>query len=72
MDFRWKDRSWKFYRNKMVHTTKDSVANMATIAGTGAMMIGWNEILTMVLIGTGILLNVIRIIEIRKRNQENS
>ena len=56
----------------MVHTTKDSVANMATIAGTGAMMIGWNEILTMVLIGTGILLNVIRIIEIRKRNQENS
>ena len=56
----------------MMHTTKDSVANIATITGTGAMMIGWNEILTMVLIGTGIVLNVIRIVEIRKRNQENS
>ena len=54
----------------MIHTTKDSVANLTTIAGTGAMVIGWNEILTMVLIGTGIVLNIIRIIEIRKRKQD--
>jgi hypothetical protein len=54
----------------MIHTTKDSVANLTTIAGTGAMVIGWNEILTMVLIGTGIVLNIIRIVEIRKRKQD--
>ena len=51
----------------MINTTKDSIANLTTIAGTGAMVIGWNEVLTMVLILTGIVLNVIRIIEIRKR-----
>ena len=55
----------------MIHTTKDSVANLTTIAGTGAMVIGWNEILTMVLIGTGIVLNIIRIVEIRKRRKED-
>ena len=55
----------------MIHTTKDSVANLTTIAGTGAMVIGWNEILTMVLIGTGIVLNIIRIIEIRKKKKED-
>ena len=55
----------------MIHTTKDSVANLTTIAGTGAMVIGWNEILTMVLIGTGIVLNIIRIVEIRKRKKED-
>jgi hypothetical protein len=54
----------------MIHTTKDSVANLTTIAGTGAMVIGWNEALTMLLILTGIVLNVIRIVEIRKRKQD--
>ena len=54
----------------MINTTKDSVANLTTIAGTGAMVIGWNEVLTMVLILTGIVLNVIRIVEIRKRKQD--
>ena len=55
----------------MIHTTKDSVANLTTIAGTGAMVIGWNEVLTMVLILTGIVLNVIRIVEIRKKKKED-
>tara|TARA_R110001632_G_scaffold2798_1_gene12283 strand:- start:63 stop:227 length:165 start_codon:yes stop_codon:yes gene_type:complete len=54
----------------MLTETKDSVANLTTIAGSGAMMIGWNEILTMLLVGTGIVLNIIRIVEIRKRKQD--
>jgi hypothetical protein len=53
----------------MINSTKDSIANLTTIAGTGAMVVGWNEILTFVLIMTGIVLNIIRIMEIRKKNQ---
>tara|TARA_R110000744_G_scaffold53847_1_gene114734 strand:+ start:331 stop:498 length:168 start_codon:yes stop_codon:yes gene_type:complete len=55
----------------MITETKDSVANLTTIAGTGAMVIGWNEIMTMLLVGTGIVLNIIRIIEIRRKKKED-
>ena len=55
----------------MITETKDSVANLTTIAGTGAMVIGWNEIMTTLLVGTGIVLNVIRIVEIRRKKKED-
>ena len=40
---------------------KDTAANLTTIAGSGAMVMGWNEILTITLILTGIALNILRI-----------
>ena len=46
--------------------TKDTIANLTTIAGPSGMVLGWNETLTLVLIVTGILLNIVRIIEIKK------
>lgn len=51
----------------MITETKDSIANIATIGAAGAAMVDWNSILTMGLIVTGIVLNVVRIYEIRKR-----
>ena len=54
----------------MIQETKDTVANFTTIAGTGSAVLGFNEILTLVLILTGIVLNVVRLWEIRKRNQD--
>jgi hypothetical protein len=49
---------------------KDSVANVTTIAATGAVIIDWSMVLTMGLLVTGIILNVVRIIEIRKRSRK--
>lgn len=46
---------------------KDSIANVTTIAGAGAVMIDWNMILTMGLLVTGIILNLIRIYEHKKK-----
>ena len=50
---------------------KDSIANVTTIAGAGAMMIDWNSVLTMALIVTGIILNVIRIMEHKKKAKKD-
>lgn len=50
---------------------KDSIANVTTIAGAGAMMIDWNSVLTMALIITGIILNVIRIMEHKKKAKKD-
>ena len=52
--------------------TKDTIANIATIAGPSGMVLGWNETLTLVLIITGIILNVVRIIEIKKNKNGKS
>lgn len=46
---------------------KDSIANVTTIAGAGAVMINWNEILTMALLITGIILNIQRIMSKKKK-----
>lgn len=54
-----------------MNTTKDTVANLTTIAGPSGMVLGWNESLTLVLIITGIILNVVRIYEIKKGNKDN-
>ncbi len=49
---------------------KDSIANGTTIAATGAVIIDWSMVLTMGLLITGIILNVVRIIEIRRRSKK--
>lgn len=46
--------------------TKDTIANLTTIAGPSSMALGWNESLTLVLIVTGIVLNLVRIYEVKK------
>jgi|TARA_Y100000385_G_scaffold219473_1_gene228895 hypothetical protein len=50
---------------------KDSIANGTTVAAAGAAMIDWSSILTMALIITGIILNVARIIEIRRKPKKD-
>jgi hypothetical protein len=50
---------------------KDSIANGTTVAAAGAAMIDWTSMLTMALIVTGIVLNVVRIIEIRRKKKED-
>lgn len=50
---------------------KDSVANVTTIAGAGAAMIDWSAMLTMALLVTGVVLNVLRIVEIRRRAKKD-
>ncbi len=54
----------------MIAETKDTVANVVTVAGTGSMVMGWNEGLTMALLITGIIFNVVRIYEIRRRRKQ--
>jgi len=49
---------------------KDSIANVTTIAGAGAVMINWNEILTMALLITGIILNIQRIMAKNKKKED--
>ena len=50
---------------------KDSIANGTTVAAAGAAMIDWSSMLTMILITTGIVLNVVRIIEIRRKKKDD-
>lgn len=52
----------------MIQETKDSIANLTTIGAAGAAIVDWNGILTMVLIITGIVLNVLRIRDRRKKD----
>ena len=54
-------------QSNMVNETKDTVANLTTIVGTGAAVMGLNEVMTLLMIVTGITLNVVRIIEIKRR-----
>ena len=49
---------------------KDSIANGTTVAAAGAAIVDWTSMLTMALIVTGIVLNVVRIIEIRRKKKD--
>ena len=40
---------------------KDSVANVVSFSGVAAVMMEWQSILTMFLLLTGIILNIVRI-----------
>ena len=53
----------------MITDVKDNIANAATLTGSGAAIMGVNEWLTLVLILTGIVLNVIRIMAVKKRDK---
>ena len=53
----------------MIQETKDSIANLTTITAAGSAMVDFNSILTMVLITTGIVLNIMRIRD-RKRKED--
>ena len=50
---------------------KDSIANGTTVAAAGAAIVDWTSMLTMALIVTGIVLNVVRIVEIRRKRKED-
>ena len=49
---------------------KDSIANVTTMAGVSAVMIDWNNVLTMALLITGVILNVVRIMEHKKKSRK--
>ena len=51
----------KNYKNKIMDSIKDSIANVTTIGATGMVMFNWNEVLTMGLLVTGLILNIQRI-----------
>jgi len=50
----------------MTNELKDSIAVSSTIAGGGLAVMGLNEWLTLALLVTGIVLNIVRIVEMRK------
>jgi len=54
----------------MISEIKDSIANVATITATASAMIDWTSALTVVLVITGIIFNVVRIIEIRTKRKD--
>ena len=67
MDSQLQETSLKeLAKNKMTNDIKDTAATLSTIAGGGAAVMGINEILTLALLVTGIVLNVIRIRAIKK------
>ena len=55
----------------MISQTKDSIANVTTIAAAGSAMMDWTSVLTITLVVTGIVLNVIRIIVYIKLKKED-
>jgi hypothetical protein len=54
----------------MLAQTKDSIANLTTVAGAGIATMNVSTVLTMTLVCTGIVLNLIRIYEIRKKRKD--
>lgn len=69
MDSQFADSSLKETQNNM-NESKDTVANAITVFGTGSVVMGWNEGLTFLLLITGIVFNIVRIIEIKKRKSK--
>jgi len=53
----------------MIQESKDAAANVITVFGTGSAVMGWNEGLTFALLVTGIIFNIVRIIEIKRSKQ---
>jgi hypothetical protein len=47
---------------------KDSIANAVSFAGAGAVMIDLQSVLTLILVASGIVLNVMRIMNKGKRD----
>ena len=59
----------KLVKNNM-NDIKDTAATVTTIAGGGAAVMGVNEILTLALLVTGIVLNIMRIRAIKKSKED--
>jgi hypothetical protein len=53
-----------------MNDAKDSLANATTLAGSGAVIMNFNEALTLVLIVTGIVLNIVRIMAVRSKEDK--
>jgi len=54
----------------MIGETKDTAANMITIGATGSVVMGVSEWLTLILLVTGIVFNVVRIYEIKRKKKD--
>ena len=65
------EASSKNYKVNMIAETKDSIANLTTIAATSAVMIDWQNVLTLILVVSGIVFNVIRIYEVRTKMKKD-
>ena len=71
MDFRSRVTSLKeLLKNKMTNDIKDTAATFSTIAGGGMAVMGINEWLTLALLVTGIILNIVRIRAIKKESNK--
>lgn len=55
----------------MTTEAKDSIATASTIAGGGLAVMGLNEWLTLALLITGIVLNIVRIAELKRGKKSN-
>jgi len=53
----------------MIGEAKDTIANTVTIMGTGSVIMGVSEWLTLLLLVTGIVFNIVRIIEIKRKRK---
>ena len=71
MDSQSQGTSSKKQRDNKMNDIKDTAATVTTIAGGGLAVMGINEWLTLVLLATGIVLNVIRIRAIKKSNKKD-
>ena len=69
MDSQSQGTSSKKQRDNM-NDIKDTAATVSTVAGGGLAVMGINEWLTLALLVTGIVLNIVRIRAIKKSNKE--
>tara|TARA_R110000803_G_scaffold140408_1_gene206942 strand:- start:453 stop:632 length:180 start_codon:yes stop_codon:yes gene_type:complete len=55
----------------MMSEAKDSIVNVTTIVAGTSAMIDWTSALTVTLVITGIVFNVVRIIEVRMKMKKD-
>ena len=58
-------------RNNTMEDLKNNITNAVTLTGTTSVVMGASEILTLVLLITGIVFNVVRIYEMRQKKKKN-
>jgi len=71
MDSQSQGTSSKKQLNNNMNDIKDTAATVTTIAGGGMAVMGINEWLTLALLLTGIVLNIMRIRAIKKSKKDN-
>lgn len=49
---------------------KDNITNATTLVGSGSVVMGWNEGLTLILIITGIIFNLVRIYQYKNKKDQ--